>query len=439
MRPISPRLVSTALSAFTVLAAAPARAQLDCRAPLEQQDSVATQRFAPMRQTLLTLEDIIRKNAAYQAPPEPVRMRTTIAAGPSDAGGARIFVRAYPEKQGEIQVWTKDRCDVIPQAERVAASVGQIYVFVNYSVQEQFLGGNEVPTYQGEVAGYPVYNGWIVMTRNGRLPWIPQTLRDRLEREERRRQKAIDEWTATKASRHPLDMTAQMKTYEMPKKNDPAGAERFLATTREVNEQMRAMRAEEPVMDAHLQRQLEAVGAYRATFTEAQLNAPAMWMDASGDARRRLDAQIAELQKLTPEEQQQADSMSRESRDLERQAQIESRTNKNETAAALRERSNELALQVRAIRKAHVERAFFPIQDAQANYALVNLKPGTPERAMAFKPDPVFPDFSNPFRPQVILVNFWSKSEPADNSPRSVWLRKAKETFDFPAVAALLR
>ncbi len=131
--------------------------------------------------------------------------------------------------------------------------------------------------------------------------------------------------------------------------------------------------------------------------------------------------------------------MSRESRDLERQAQIESRTNKNETAAALRERSNELALQVRAIRKAHVERAFFPIQDAQANYALVNLKPGTPERAMAFKPDPVFPDFSNPFRPQVILVNFWSKSEPADNSPRSVWLRKAKETFDFPAVAALLR
>lgn len=105
----------------------------------------------------------------------------------------------------------------------------------------------------------------------------------------------------------------------------------------------------------------------------------------------------------------------------------------------MRQRSNALALRVREIRKAHLDKAFFPIQDARAEYALVNLKPGSPEHAMAFKPDPAFPDFSDPFRPQVILVNFWSKSEPSDNSPRSVWLRRAKETFDFPALALLLR
>jgi hypothetical protein len=96
-------------------------------------------------------------------------------------------------------------------------------------------------------------------------------------------------------------------------------------------------------------------------------------------------------------------------------------------------------LQVRAIRKAHTEKAFFLIQDARAEYDLNNLKPGAKEDAMAFKPDPAFPDFRDPFRPQVILVNFWSKSDPKDSSPRTLWLRKAKETFDFPAVAALLR
>jgi len=85
---------------------ATARAQVDCWAPREAQDSVSTQKFTPIRQALLTLEEIIRKNAAYEAAPEPVRMRTTIAAGPSEAGGARIFVRAYPPMQGEIRVWT---------------------------------------------------------------------------------------------------------------------------------------------------------------------------------------------------------------------------------------------------------------------------------------------------------------------------------------------
>src|SRR6185436_764238 len=65
---------------------ATARAQVDCWAPREAQDTVATPKFTAIRQTLLTLEEIIRKNVAYQTPPEPVRMRTTVAAGPSEAG-----------------------------------------------------------------------------------------------------------------------------------------------------------------------------------------------------------------------------------------------------------------------------------------------------------------------------------------------------------------
>jgi len=431
---------TAAVAVVILLAAATADAQVDCWAPREQQDSVATAKFSPIRQTLLTIEEMIRKNTAYQTPPEPVRMRTTIAAGPADNGGARIFVRAYPEKQGEIQVWTKDRCDVIPQAERVVASVGQVYVFINYNVQEQFLGGDEVPKYEGEVAGFPVYNGWIVMTRDHRLPWIPQTLGDRLDREEKKRQRALDDWNAMKAARKLPDEAAQMKTYELLKKTDPAGADTFLATTREVAAEMRKAKAEEPLTDAHLQGHLKALRDYRASFTPAQLNAPAVWADPTREGSRRLEARIAELQKLSPEEQQQVDTLGRESRDLERQAQVEASTNKNPAAAAqLRERSNALAGRVRDIRKAHVEKAFFPIQDARADYDLTNLKPGTKEQAMAFKPDPGFPDYKDPFRPQLIMITFWSKSDPKDNSPRTVWLRKAKETFDFAALAALLR
>ena len=413
---------ATAVFGAVLLTANAALAQVDCWAPREQQDSVMTAKFSPIRQTLLTIEDIIRKNAAYQTPPEPVRMRTTIAAGPSETGGARIFVRAYPPVQttANIQIWTMDRCDVIPQAERVAASVGQVYVFINYSVQEQFLQGDEVPKYQGEVAGYPVYNGWIVMTRDRRLPWIPQTLGDRLDREEKKRRRELDDWNAMKSGRGLPDEAAMAKSYEVLKKTDPAGAETFLASTREAAEQMRKLKAEEPRMDAHLERHLKALRDYRAAFSQTELNAPAVWMDKGGEGRTRLDATIAELQKLTPEEQQQVDTLGREARDLERQAQVEVNKNHNATAAAaLRERSNALAFRVRDIRKGHIDNAFFAIQDARADYELTNLKPGRKEDAMAFKPDPAFPNFEDPFRPQVILVNFWSKSDPKDDSPRT--------------------
>ena len=426
----------TGLLAAALMLPSTAHAQVDCWTPREAQDSVSTQMFTPIRQTLLTLEEIIRRNAAYQAAPEPVRMRTTIAAGPSEAGGARIFVRAYPPMQGTIQIWTRDRCDVIPQSERVAASVGQIYVFINYNVQEQFLQGSEVPKYEGEYAGYPIYNGWIVMTKDRRLPWIPQTLRDRLDREEQKRQRALDDWNVVKAGRKPLDEAAQMKTYVMLKRSDPAGAETFLASVREVNEETTKAKAEEPITDAHLQRHLKALREYRASFSEEQLNAPAVWMDRSRDGQKRLDAQIAAYQQLPPDQQQQVDTLGRESRDLERQ----SRTEKDAAVAAqLRERSNALALKMRAIRKAHTGKAFFLIQDARADYDLANLKPGAKDDAMAFKTDPAFPDFRDPFRPQLIMVNFWSKSDPKDNSPRTQWLRQARETFDFAAVAALLR
>lgn len=375
--------------AGVLLTATPALAQVDCWTPREHMNSVAAPRFSPIRQTLMPIEQIVQGNSAYQVPPEPVRMRTTLIAGPAEAAGGRIFVRAYPKMQGTIRVWKEDRCDVNPQAERVAASVGQVYAFVNYNIQEQFLGGDEVPKYEGDVAGFPVYNGRIVLTKNRRLPWIPQTLGDRLDREEQKRTRAIEEWSAAKANLRLPDDAAQRKTYEMLKQTDPKGAEQFLATTREVAAGIEKATAEARVRDAHLQQLVTAVRDYRASFTAAELRAPALWADSSGTGREALDARIAAIHQRTPRDQR--------------------------------------------------EQAGMQIEALRAQYDLVNLKPGTSDRAMAFKPDPAFPDYSDPFRPQVITLQFWSKSDPADNSPRSTWLRSTRESFDIAAVAALLR
>ena len=40
-----------------------------------------------------------------------------------------------------------------------AASVGQVYAFINYNIQEQFLGGDEVPKYEGIIASNCASNG----------------------------------------------------------------------------------------------------------------------------------------------------------------------------------------------------------------------------------------------------------------------------------------
>jgi hypothetical protein len=56
-----PFITAAAVLTACVLASAPAHAQVDCWAPREHQDSVNTPRFAPMKQTLLAVEDVIRR------------------------------------------------------------------------------------------------------------------------------------------------------------------------------------------------------------------------------------------------------------------------------------------------------------------------------------------------------------------------------------------
>jgi hypothetical protein len=97
-----------------------------------------------------------------------------------------------------------------------------------------FIGPTgDAPKLTARVGGFPEYNGLVLITKDGRLPWIPQTLDDKLTVLGAKRETALAEWTKSRANLRPMDQAAMQKSYEALKKSDPAGAEKFLETMKE--------------------------------------------------------------------------------------------------------------------------------------------------------------------------------------------------------------
>jgi len=90
---------------------------------------------------------------------------------------------------------------------------------------------------------------------------------------------------------------------------------------------------------------------------------------------------------------------------------------------------------MRTIRQRYLESVSDRMASLRAQYELTNLEPGAAENAMSVQRDPSFPDFTTPNRIQVITVTFSEGSDPA----RRAWLAKVKETFDYAALAALIK
>ncbi|HEY4366911.1 MAG TPA: hypothetical protein VGN07_06715 [Steroidobacteraceae bacterium] len=430
------RPVSALFLVFTSLAfASAAFAQTQCWAPREVQDTATNPKWAPQLQAMAEAEKIVRATPAFLDTPEPVRMRTTVAAGPYDPAGARLLIRAYPEKSTVgIQIWT-GKCEVIPQAERVAASIGQIDVFFNYPVTDTFLRDGEIPKRTGEVAGYPEYNHWIVITKNGRLPWIPQTLAERLDRIGVQREKDLVEWRKDLAGMKAPNETDIRKTYDMFKKSDPASAEGYRVSMQDLVADAKHQReVVAPATTASLEKAVADYKQYRASFSADVLQQPAVWADVSGDAKRKLETRIQELQALSSSEQQEYDRLTQESRALDRQARAADKTSKDE-AQGLRDRSNALALQAKALRNTHQEQATSKIQAARDEFDLFNLKPGAADKALGFKPDPNFPDPKSPTRIQLIAVMVPTVDT---RNGRDAWSKRTKSTLDYAALARLL-
>ena len=382
------------------LAAPRAAAQIDCWAPQEDLDSARDRRFAAQLAWMKAAEQIIRRNAAFMAPPEPVRMRTTVSAGPLHPS-ARLYVRAYPEKSTVgIQVWT-GACDVIPQAERIAASIGQIDVFFNEPVKEMFLPTG-VPKFEGMVGGHPRYNGWVIITRGKRLPWIPQTLADRLDAEAEKRRRALADWHQQNAAMKAPDAAKMEQAAALMRRTDPAAADKLLASIEQNRRELdHYQRVVLPPMTAQLEKEVADLERYRASFSAAELAQPAIWTDTDNKGRRQLEQRVRELNALSAEETEAIRNGTRRSVDV--------RNAKRDAVAPL-------------------------VRDMNAQYQLAHLKPGPAAQAMAFKPDPGLPDASRPDKLQLIAVTFSRDAR----KQRGPWTKAAQESFDFAALAGML-
>jgi hypothetical protein len=388
-----------ATAAGDVVNPAPRGGVSNCWTTRIQEDGAASPRFAGLRQAMLAAEDLLKRNAAFLTAPQPARFRTSMSAGPLDDAGARMHVKVVPERKTDgTRLWSTG-CEVIPQIDRIGGAIAQISIFFNQDARASFIGaaGNaSKPT--GMVAGHPEYDGWVIVTKDGRLPWIPQTLADRLDEEGEKRQRALAD-----AKRRTTGGVAA----------DAAGGVTWL------------------------EKQVRDYQQYRASFSVAQLAGPAVWGDPTGAGRRAQEAEAAALRKLDPADQQRFDALGLESRRLERQAQAEARNQNAAEAARLRERSRALAIEARGIQQAHMARATPRILDSLAAFDLTNIQPGPAGRAMKVKRDPTFPDMSTPNRIQVIAVMFSFGPKPA--GAQLEWQTKVKESFDFAALAAMLR
>lgn len=173
-----------------------------------------------------------------------------------------------------------DRVQGHPQVDRIGGAIAQISVFFNQAASFISPVGT-APKLTGSVAGYPEYDGWVLITRDGRLPWIPETLDDRLDEEGEKRQRALAE-----ARRRQAGAVA----------DEAAGGITWL------------------------EQQVRDYQQYRASFSAEQLRAPAVWGDPSGAGRRAQEAKAAALRNLGSEDQRRFNALGLESRTLERQA-----------------------------------------------------------------------------------------------------------------------
>ena len=302
------------------------------------------------------------------------------------------------------------------------------------------MGEDEIPKLTGTMGGYPEYNGWVVISRNGRLPWIPQTLGDRLDRVGAAREKALADWRNAKASRKAPDRDRIDRTAALLRKTDPSGADQYVENMRRLTADIHAAQAKDAARDAHLTKLLNEYHAYRASFTAQQLAMPAVWADTDGSARKAMEAQIDELQKLSADDQRRVGEMREQSRRLEREAAV---SDNEVTAHQLRAQARDLLQDADQIHKDHMERADLEGDALRGTFELTNLKPGLAEQALAYKMDSTFPNRNQPGKIQVIAVSVSPQDEEdvlerPEQAARKAWLDRVKLSINYTALAALL-
>jgi hypothetical protein len=423
-----------ALLASCLLAAAlPAAAQTECWIKRDDAAARRSPKQAALLKAALVAEDIIRKNAAFLNTPDPVRMQAEIDAG--DWGGS-IAVTAFPERTAYSKVWVPGKCEVFPASNTLGAGIGKIGVVFNGGV-ETFLKASEVPRLEGSVGGYPVYNGLVVLTREKRLPWIPQTLGERLARELAAREKRLADFRKLVAGMKMPDAGQLKRSYDMLHASDPGAAERFQSSMdRSSTELAREQQEVYPARLRQMEAGLAAARAYKAGFTPAQLAAPARWLDGDGAERRQLEARVRALRPLSSEEKAALAAARTANRAFSSKLQEAIRGGRTEEAGKLRAALVAQTAVLAVVQKRHDEQVSLKVMEMTDAYALAMLQPGELATAMAFKADPAFADTKEHSRIRLITVHFAPKGQDRGRGP---WMKAAADSFDFAPLAALLQ
>jgi hypothetical protein len=207
-------------------------------------------------------------------------------------------------------VW-EGSCNVVPGADR-CCSDGSINVLINspesvlpveYIREGQFKVYQE-PKRTGTVVGYPEFDGDVLLTLNGRVPWLPVPVGEILDYEERREladQKRLR--VGERPAVYGLDREVIEKTYENMKKFDAKGAEDY----------RKSMLAQMPGLAEEHRKRIETVERLaaerlakirnaRAGLTPAQLAAPAYAGDGTPyGLSRPEDPRSRRLVRIDPE------------------------------------------------------------------------------------------------------------------------------------------
>lgn len=272
-----------------------AEAQLDCGVPTRERSSEGAVRgpaLAAFRASVLSVENIVKRTSVFMGGVRPVRVRTTIDYAPGPPRSAIVNTVAYNHG-----AWTRTGCDVIAEADRGGGiSDGGIHIVINDP--RSFLGGSDndgileaftEPRLTGQFAGFPEYNGiYVLLSRENRVPWVPVTMAEALDREDRRLAREVEDFE--KERRKPGISEADIqKSYEALLAIAPAQAEAQRAAMLKVMVETRQRMAEFFTQRAaDLARQRDALFAYRASFGAEGLRRQAR-VGFFPDGRTRVD------------------------------------------------------------------------------------------------------------------------------------------------------
>lgn len=383
---------------------------VDCWMPKIEVDR-KDPRLEPFRQAMLTVERVVRANQVFMSEmPESVRMQVLT----NLEGALFLDVGAFPREFGTSPYWTPTGCDIKRTGRRTFQyehPLGLVEVHFNRSGWEAgFFNQSKLKPIR-IVAGFPVFQfrsaiavyEMLVITKDGRLPIIPVTLADALDRQ------------AT-------FLALRLKEVGKLLADNPHAS--VLAIGRP--------------QEAELHRQIEALRAYRASFADHELRAAWVQHDPQGREAQELEARVRVLEALPPEDQAKDNAIGAHVRALQLQART--RGVAPEEAARLRAEANALLQEGTALRLAQRNRVAAEVMAFRNDFAMRLIRPGAAADASELKDDSSFWDSTDPNRIQLVTVVFHAKdSRVTTVAQAKAWMAKVEATFDYQALKALIR